>query len=60
MSQHGTEQPADGGATAVEYGLILAAIAAIVVAVIFGLGGLTKSQFSSASSCINAGAASTC
>jgi pilus assembly protein Flp/PilA len=60
MSQQGTDQPVDGGATAVEYGLILGAIAAIIVAVVFGLGGMTKDQFSTASSCIAAGAASTC
>jgi pilus assembly protein Flp/PilA len=60
MSNQGSDQPVDSGATAVEYGLILAAVAAIVVAVVFGLGGLTKGQFSSASSCIAAGAAATC
>jgi pilus assembly protein Flp/PilA len=60
MSQQGTDQPVDSGATAVEYGLILGAIAAVIVAIVFGLGTLTKDQFSTASSCISAAAASTC
>jgi pilus assembly protein Flp/PilA len=60
MSKHDISNPADQGATAVEYGLILGAIAAVIVAVVFGLGTLTKGNFSSTSSCIAAGAASTC
>jgi len=36
----------EDGATAVEYSLIAVAIAAVVVAVVFALGGVTKSQFS--------------
>ena len=35
----------DRGASAVEYGLMVAAIAAVIVAVVFGLGGLVKSTF---------------
>jgi pilus assembly protein Flp/PilA len=35
----------DRGASAVEYGLMVAAIAAIVVGVVFGLGGLVKNVF---------------
>lgn len=36
----------DRGASAVEYGLIVAAIAAVVVIAAFSLGGITKSMFS--------------
>jgi pilus assembly protein Flp/PilA len=50
----------DDGASAVEYGLLAAAIAAVIVAVVFGLGSLVKDKFNSTSSCINAGSASTC
>jgi len=35
----------DRGASAVEYGLMVAAIAAVIVAVVFGLGGLVKNTF---------------
>ena len=40
-----TGQAKDRGASAVEYGLMVAAIAAVIVAVVFGLGGLVKSTF---------------
>ena len=33
------------GASAVEYGLLVAAIAALVVAIVFGLGGVVKGVF---------------
>jgi pilus assembly protein Flp/PilA len=36
----------DRGASAVEYGLMVAAIAAVIVGVIFGLGGLVRDTFS--------------
>lgn len=45
----------DRGASAVEYGLLVAAIAAVIVAVVFGLGQLVATKFSQTSSCINAG-----
>jgi pilus assembly protein Flp/PilA len=35
----------DRGASAVEYGLMVAAIAAVIVAVVFGLGGLVRNSF---------------
>lgn len=35
----------DSGASAVEYGLLVAAIAAVVVVVVFALGGLVKDKF---------------
>jgi pilus assembly protein Flp/PilA len=41
------------GASAVEYALLVAAIAAIIVAVVFGVGILVKTQFSDTSSCIS-------
>jgi pilus assembly protein Flp/PilA len=43
----------DRGASAVEYGLMVAAIAAVVVGVVFGLGGLVSGAFSKTSSCIS-------
>ena len=42
----------DEGASAVEYGLLVAAIAAVIVGVVFGLGLLLKSAFSNTSTCI--------
>jgi pilus assembly protein Flp/PilA len=42
----------DRGASAVEYGLLVAAIAAVIVAIVFGLGALIKKAFSSTSNCI--------
>jgi pilus assembly protein Flp/PilA len=35
----------DSGASAVEYGLLVAAIAAVVVVVVFALGGLVRDKF---------------
>jgi pilus assembly protein Flp/PilA len=35
------------GASAVEYGLLVAAIAALIVVIVFALGGIVKSVFSS-------------
>ena len=40
-----TGEAKDRGASAVEYGLMVAAIAAVIVAVVFGLGGLVRSTF---------------
>jgi len=42
----------DQGASAVEYALMIAAIAAVVVGVVFGLGSIVKNQFTDTSSCI--------
>ena len=46
------------GASAVEYGLLVAAIAALIVVIVFALGGVVKNVFSSTCSTIgsNAGA----
>lgn len=40
------------GASAVEYGLLVAAIAAVIVVVVFGLGALVRDGFSSTSDAI--------
>jgi pilus assembly protein Flp/PilA len=45
----------DEGASAVEYGLLVAAIAALVVIVVFALGGLVKEVFSDTCSDIQNG-----
>ena len=42
----------DRGASAVEYGLMVAAIAAVIVGVVFGLGTLVKSAFSKTCSAV--------
>ncbi len=46
----------DDGASAVEYGLLIAAIAALIVIVVFALGGLVKNVFSSTCEGIVSGA----
>ena len=43
----------DEGASAVEYGLLVAAIAAVIVGVVFLLGGTVKNAFSKTNSCIS-------
>ncbi|MGD9956342.1 MAG: Flp family type IVb pilin [Candidatus Nanopelagicales bacterium] len=48
----------DEGASAVEYGLLVAAIAAVIVAVVFLLGTRVKSTFSKTNSCIQNSAVS--
>ncbi len=45
----------DEGASAVEYGLLVAAIAAIIVAIVFLLGGRVKAAFSTTCSSIASG-----
>jgi pilus assembly protein Flp/PilA len=45
----------DEGASAVEYGLLVAAIAAVVVAIVFTLGGKVKAAFSTTCSAISSG-----
>lgn len=44
----------ESGASAVEYGLLIAAIAAVIVIVIFALGGLVRDLFSQTCSTISA------
>ncbi len=50
----------DEGASAVEYGLLVAAIAAVIVAVVFGLGSIVKDKFQKTSSCIASSGSGTC
>ena len=50
----------DEGASAVEYGLLIAGIAAVIVAVVFLLGGNVKTAFSDTNSCISPRAAPAC
>lgn len=53
----------DEGASAVEYGLLIAAVAAVIVIVIFALGGVVKSIFGSTCSSVSSAASvagSTC
>jgi len=42
----------DEGASAVEYGLLIAAIAAVIVGIVFGLGTLVRNAFGKTSSCV--------
>jgi pilus assembly protein Flp/PilA len=46
----------DEGASAVEYGLLVAAIAAVIVLVVFALGGIVSSVFHKTCSDISSGA----
>ena len=50
----------DDGASAVEYGLLIAAIAAVVVGIVFALGIVVNGAFSRTSSCVAAEVSSTC
>lgn len=52
--------PNDDGASAVEYGLLVAAIATVIVAVAVGLGSLVRDIFSNTSSCITTSGSSHC
>lgn len=45
MLRRGASEARDRGASAVEYGLLVAAIAAVIVGVIFGLGTVVKGAF---------------
>jgi pilus assembly protein Flp/PilA len=47
----------DRGASAVEYGLMVAAIAAVIVGIVFGLGTLVGNTFNNTCKSITAGAA---
>ena len=47
----------DRGASAVEYALLVAAIAAVIIAIVFGLGGIVKGIFTSTCSSISHSAA---
>ena len=45
----------DTGASAVEYGLLVAAIAAVIVVIVFALGSVVKSKFKHTCTDINSG-----
>jgi pilus assembly protein Flp/PilA len=49
----------DDGASAVEYGLLVAAIAALVVIIVFALGGVVKEVFTDTCSAVKSGASTT-
>jgi pilus assembly protein Flp/PilA len=50
----------DEGASAVEYGLLIAAIAAVIVLIVFALGGVVKQVFSDTSQCISTNGSTGC
>jgi len=56
MTRARTLHRADAGATSVEYALLVVAIAAVIVAVVFVLGTLTRNNFSGTCSAWNAAA----
>jgi pilus assembly protein Flp/PilA len=43
----------EDGASAVEYGLMIAAVAAVVTAAVFALGGMVQDAFASHSACFS-------
>ncbi len=43
----------EAGASAVEYGLLIAAIAAVIIGIVFGIGILVKNGFSKTSNCLS-------
>lgn len=49
----------DEGASAVEYGLLVAAIAALIVVIVFALGGVVREVFSKTCSSVKSGASTT-
>lgn len=49
----------DEGASAVEYGLLVAAIAAVIVIIVFALGGVIKNVFTKTCSSVSSGASVT-
>ena len=48
------------GASAVEYGLLIAAIAAVIIGIVFGIGVLVKNGFSKTSSCLSTSGGTNC
>lgn len=42
----------DRGASSVEYGLVLAAVSAVVAAVVFGFGGFVNQSFEDSTACL--------
>ena len=56
--QAATRRPHDSGASAVEYALLIAAIGAGIIGVVFALGGKVRSAIDSTSNCLAADGAS--
>ena len=54
-----TSRRDENGASAVEYGLLVAGIAALIVAVVFLFGGIIKSSFSSTCNRVAQGSSTT-
>jgi pilus assembly protein Flp/PilA len=54
-----TRRDEETGASAVEYGLLVAAIAALIVLIVFALGGVVKEVFSDTCNSVQASAATT-
>ncbi|MFC3688389.1 Flp family type IVb pilin [Aquipuribacter hungaricus] len=50
----------DEGASAVEYGLLVAGIAAVVIVIVFALGGTLDSLFGAVDECASAASATGC
>jgi pilus assembly protein Flp/PilA len=50
----------DEGASAVEYGLVVVAIAAVCAVVVYALGGITHELFQSSTTCIENHDATSC
>ena len=50
----------DDGASAVEYALLASAIAAVIVAVVFGIGSMVRDIFTNTSSCISTSGSTSC
>jgi len=46
----------EGGASAVEYALLVAAIAAVVLAVVLGLASIVRDAFQNTTDCVSGGA----
>jgi pilus assembly protein Flp/PilA len=55
-----TVRTGDDGASAVEYGLIVFAIAALIVAVVFALGGTVRSLFGNSCTAVAAKTSGSC
>lgn len=53
-----TRRPHDSGASAVEYALLIAAIGAVIIGVVFALGGKVRSAIDTTSTCLAANSAS--
>lgn len=54
-----TRRDEETGASAVEYGLLVAAIAALIVLIVFALGGVVKEVFTKTCTNVKAGASTT-